>query len=1257
MAEFSNFNNETLNDKYFLKFNFSQDFTQTQIITKIVPANEHSNIFSIIRLVFSYPGDSLDKYDVSVSSQKKNQKIDEKTKVSDLFFFLEDFQTDESYTLEYDPLKDEDVFDDEISNQKPKQDEITEEYYVNRNEDSTVFKEEEIPPSVEQKKGNNFSTNSKTACSHLKNHTFSENIRKKPKIKEKNIKLAKSNHQSDSQTVSKIKKEGNFIKKYINLTPSKVPNSKRRKMMNINIKEKKKTKSQCCEIRKCPVDCKIKCEKDCKTDCHKNIENGNKNMNNKNQIKDNAVYHKNDDLKNNFNKNNGDNDNRSNRKSVSCCSPNQMTAYLNYNTLRGLPNIGNTCYINTAIQIMFNFKEFNEFVMIFCDKYGEKFSKRSLLLTVAYRKLLTAYFAPTSTCSHHPTPSKVQKFLSTLDSEEMHRFKRKLSAATGLFHGYGQGDSTEVVMSILDKMNEEIGKFLTSEIRHEMKHLSRAKQINQKVESDPGECRKSSHKESVKSSLRTEEVYNSDLSSHEKISSQNDAQDCNSEISNDEKLSKSDTEKNNKETSQEGTSIDSGIESGEDIDDKSNKHIENISIKSAENDISRKHADDFVSCKNSHECSAQSSDKNSDSQSGSEIKISKSAENLSINGTSHEGSGSNSTEMAVKVQLIKSESLPSIHSADVPHEENVAQEITLSEYEKFRQDLFIAHLKDLNIPVTKITSLFLTVLQNELHCFNCFTSYKRYNGLWYLFLPGQVQYYSCLLYTNSDVSTIDCVATHTVARVARDIFISHKIQNRKDAETNENDNPVQKSSEVFALVKKNDEWIISVHIHSLNQLDVERSMNESRKIKDCGQVVFFLSQKSCENVRNSSPTISTTFSTLPSLTDQTQIVSNDVLGYQTDNPVLIIATISISSFVFYKKDLNCPIITFSCCKSRTMENMALELIKKLTGFEISRDCDNCGKNSGGGNNISNISSSDNVGSRSSLESESITDLKRRVREYFSFTKTYKNVKNITIASITVSIKESKLIRLCDIFTQKKQDKKSTKKSSVEPTKAQTDSSISLENNPKRYNPLESTSSSSLPNTSSTSSVKVNSLKKSSEQKNPIQNASLFKRVSIPIKTTSKNLIHDLLNIFLQDETLDGVKCSTCIEHDRTEKSETIDSSQIVLTEPKVKPKAMMMKKSVIYPGKYLIIARSFKGIARENLYIEIKRDNPSNSVHLLHYTLISSGNHLGYDNIGHYIAYIKKESVWCCNDTMVSDYDEMAKGYLLVYECVGEILI
>ncbi|CAD6257147.1 unnamed protein product [Miscanthus lutarioriparius] len=111
--------------------------------------------------------------------------------------------------------------------------------------------------------------------------------------------------------------------------------------------------------------------------------------------------------------------------------------------LTGLLNLGNTCYMNSAIQCLVHTPQFTRY---FCEDYHREINRQNPLgnvgeLALAFGELLRKLWAPGGRAPVSPRP-----------------FKTKLSRFASQFSGYNQHDSQELLAFLLDGLHEDLNR-------------------------------------------------------------------------------------------------------------------------------------------------------------------------------------------------------------------------------------------------------------------------------------------------------------------------------------------------------------------------------------------------------------------------------------------------------------------------------------------------------------------------------------------------------------------------------------------------------------------------------------------------------------------------------------------------------------------------------------------------------------------------------------------------------------------------------
>lgn len=112
----------------------------------------------------------------------------------------------------------------------------------------------------------------------------------------------------------------------------------------------------------------------------------------------------------------------------------------------GLSNLGNTCYMNSALQCLVHLPEVNYY--FFFDLYEQELNKTNPLgnkgeVALAFSNLLHKLFDPRTSNSSYVTPRE---------------FKYTIGRYSSMFHGYQQQDSQEFLSWLLDALHEDLNR-------------------------------------------------------------------------------------------------------------------------------------------------------------------------------------------------------------------------------------------------------------------------------------------------------------------------------------------------------------------------------------------------------------------------------------------------------------------------------------------------------------------------------------------------------------------------------------------------------------------------------------------------------------------------------------------------------------------------------------------------------------------------------------------------------------------------------
>ncbi|GEQ67154.1 hypothetical protein JCM33374_g817 [Metschnikowia sp. JCM 33374] len=112
----------------------------------------------------------------------------------------------------------------------------------------------------------------------------------------------------------------------------------------------------------------------------------------------------------------------------------------------GLGNLGNTCYMNSALQCLVHLPEINYY--FFFDLYERELNKTNPLgnkgeVAIAFSNLLHKLFDSQTTSTSYVTPRE---------------FKYTIGRHSSMFHGYQQQDSQEFLSWLLDALHEDLNR-------------------------------------------------------------------------------------------------------------------------------------------------------------------------------------------------------------------------------------------------------------------------------------------------------------------------------------------------------------------------------------------------------------------------------------------------------------------------------------------------------------------------------------------------------------------------------------------------------------------------------------------------------------------------------------------------------------------------------------------------------------------------------------------------------------------------------
>ena len=125
----------------------------------------------------------------------------------------------------------------------------------------------------------------------------------------------------------------------------------------------------------------------------------------------------------------------------------------------GLPNIGNTCFMNSILQCLFASPKLNEYFLsgLYADDINTKTSKTKGKIANAYAKLVKSAKSGSVTRSY------------------VSDFKSCLGRVNSQFLGFGQQDSQEFLRCALDYLSADLNKITTKPKYKELKFKKESK--------------------------------------------------------------------------------------------------------------------------------------------------------------------------------------------------------------------------------------------------------------------------------------------------------------------------------------------------------------------------------------------------------------------------------------------------------------------------------------------------------------------------------------------------------------------------------------------------------------------------------------------------------------------------------------------------------------------------------------------------------------------------------------------------------------
>lgn len=137
-----------------------------------------------------------------------------------------------------------------------------------------------------------------------------------------------------------------------------------------------------------------------------------------------------------------------------------MSKYSNKG-LTGLCNLGNTCYINSCMQILSNVHELNEYIHLIFSNCENNKSNIDILFLVEWKGLYDLMWSRNVTIS----PNRFIKIIQIISKE------KKMM----LFSGYEQNDVTEYLYFLLDCFHNGLKKYSNILFEKQMKYINNFK--------------------------------------------------------------------------------------------------------------------------------------------------------------------------------------------------------------------------------------------------------------------------------------------------------------------------------------------------------------------------------------------------------------------------------------------------------------------------------------------------------------------------------------------------------------------------------------------------------------------------------------------------------------------------------------------------------------------------------------------------------------------------------------------------------------
>lgn len=135
-----------------------------------------------------------------------------------------------------------------------------------------------------------------------------------------------------------------------------------------------------------------------------------------------------------------------------------MSKYSNKG-LTGLCNLGNTCYINSCMQILSNIHELNEYIHIICSDFENNKSDIDVLFLLEWKSLYDLMWSKNVVIS----PNRFIKIIQIISRE-----KNMM-----LFSGHDQNDVTEYLYFLLECFNNGLKKYSNTLFKKQLEYIEK----------------------------------------------------------------------------------------------------------------------------------------------------------------------------------------------------------------------------------------------------------------------------------------------------------------------------------------------------------------------------------------------------------------------------------------------------------------------------------------------------------------------------------------------------------------------------------------------------------------------------------------------------------------------------------------------------------------------------------------------------------------------------------------------------------------